>query len=163
MRFVVRFSTSPGFISWAIRHRTDFFISHVEFQLVRPWREHEVGDTLGSRYPDGVKWRSASENRDQGNVVIATRRGIDEAAWWLDENRIGYRYDLSAIFGIASGDMDWHERKRRFCSEAVTEGFERGPIEQIFNPWIKMWTVTPRDLLAATGWQIQSGPDFLRR
>jgi hypothetical protein len=168
MLFVVRFSTTHDVISWAIRHRTDFFISHVEFQIVRSWIDargeiHPAGSTLGSRFPSGVKWREPIKNIKQRNAIVVARPGTDIAAQWLDANRIGYKYDLRGIFGIASGNRDWHDKKERFCSEAVTEAFEEGPKEQLFNPWAKCWEITPRDVFLARGWTVLSGPKNLKR
>lgn len=167
MLFVVRFSTTSDLISWTIRRRTDFFVSHVEFQVLQDYVDplgklHKAGSTLGSRYPDGVKWREPKENADQKDVVVMTRPKVDEAALWVQANRIGYGYDLPGIFGIASGDRDWHDKNKRFCSEVNTEGFEAVG-ENLFNPWAKIWEITPRDEFLAAGWTVLIGPERLKR
>jgi len=157
-RFVLRFSTSPGFISWAIRHRTDFYISHVEFQLLKTDGDFKAGSTLGSRFPDGVQWREPHENANQRGVIFATADGIDEAAMWVNSNRIGCKYDLLGICGIAGGIEDWHTKGERFCSEIVLEGFEEGPKNFLANRYFKTWQFTPRDFFCLPGIRILSGP-----
>src|SRR5579862_7300790 len=175
MRFILRFSTSSDFISWTIRRRTDFSISHVEFQLLTWPTPDEVkeygrvkgssipapvcpGWTLGSRFPKGVAWRPPQENVGQRNVVTAKFDGIDAAALWVAKNRIGFPYDTRGIFGIAAGVEDWHNKSERFCSETVLEGAEEGPKNFLLNPWAKQWFVTPRDLFISPRVEILSGP-----
>lgn len=150
--FVVRFSTTRDPISWVIRRRTDFYVSHVEFELVQPYQNYGRGWTLGSRFPDGVKWRPPEDNKAQRNVVRVVRPGTDEAALWLAANRIGYRYGMPEIFGIAVGDLNWRDTKKRICSEAVTESFEQGANEFWFDPTIPCSCLTPRDVLIVNGW-----------
>lgn len=162
MTFVARWSTTSDFISWAIRRRTDFFVSHVELQAVKPYRDcrgvlHPAGSTLGSRWPDGVKWRGPKENSEQRDVFTAVRPGIDEAAAWIDTNRVGWPYDLKGCVGIQFGVEDWHNKKQRFCSEVFSEGFERTG-NPILNRFIRLSMVTPRDTLVVDGWKFNQVP-----
>lgn len=129
-------------LSRAIRWRIDSAISHVEF-----W-DSETGETLGARFPDGVKFRPPSENLAQAHIILATFPGIEYAYEWVRMWRVGRPYDLKGIIGIATA-QDWHAKRGRFCSEIVLEGAEHRPktFKDLLNRNVRMWRITPRDLL----------------
>lgn len=148
---VLRLSTEKrSILSRIIRWRTDSPISHAEFWFPK------TGWTLGSRFPDGVRWRGPESTAKQSNVMLFTFPRIEEAAKWVAENRVGFRYDTLGIFGIATA-KDWHDKNERFCSETVAEGAEhRFPVPELIaahlrlplvNSIIPVWQVTPRDLM----------------
>lgn len=141
---VLRASTTRSFIpSAVIRWRTDFGISHIEFQ--RP-----DGSTLGARADGhGVAERPASFNRDQENIILATFDGIERAHDWVLKNRLGFEYDFKGIFGIAFGKADWHDSGARDCSCLVLEGAEEGAKNFLLNRDLRIWQATPRDILAS--------------
>lgn len=138
---LLRLSTEKwSALSAVIRWRTDAAISHAEFWFP------QTGWTLGSRFPDGVQWRGPEATAKQSNVLLFSFDGIDRAAKWVAENRVGFRYDTLGIFGIATA-KDWHNKRERFCSETITEGAERTLVLPLLNNTIPMWQVTPRDLM----------------
>ena len=152
---LLRLSTEKwSALSAIIRWRTDADISHAEFWFPK------TGWTLGSRFPDGVRWRGPESTSKQSNVLLFTFNAIDSAAKFVAENRIGYRYDTLGIFGIATA-KDWHGKRERFCSEAIAEAAEyrfsklvaadlRTPL---FNEAVPVWQVTPRDLMLSPALQ----------
>jgi hypothetical protein len=151
----LRFSTECAPDSALIRWRTDAHISHVEF-------EREDGWTLGARLFGGVALRPPSACRRQYNVIHATFNGILEAYAWTLNNRLGAKYDALGIIGIATA-RDWHNKAGRFCSETILEGAEQTGI-YLLSRIVKMWQISPRDLILSPLIEILSGPPaFLKR
>jgi hypothetical protein len=116
-------------ISWLIRWGSDSKHSHVELERADGW-------TLGARFSlrgkiarnlgwpnqwlhlDGVQWRRPDAT--QSNVVYFTYPGIEQAARWIEQNRLNAPYDLPGIIGIVTA-KGWDESGDAFCSEVAQE------------------------------------------
>lgn len=170
---VLRFSTelkSP--ISALIRWRTDWHHSHVEYQLDSGWTvgsrfslqgkiarfvQKRFGHTIKSRINlDGVQLRPPSANKNQCVdprskycVSFATFTNIEQCCEWVQKNRIGFKYDLLAIFGIVTG-RNWHCKDGRFCSDVISESGE--PFNTYFQNRYETapYELAPRDLEIST-------------
>lgn len=155
MKHCLRFSThrrDP--ISWAIRVRTDWGRSHVEF-------EREDGWTLGARFSvrgklsrtfklpfwkdlDGVQWRPPAQGA-QVNVAKYTFEYIELAVEWMDKNLLGRPYDVLGCAGIILA-TDWHSPYKQFCSAAIQRSAAARGIYFQSRYETAPWQLTPRDI-----------------
>lgn len=141
-RIYVRVIEGTGFIGKAISFSTRSWGTHAEFIYVSS--KSGLWVTYGAR-EDGVHLRPADyckPKRQEWFEFPGADKALLHAA--TQENS---RYDFSAIFGLGI-DRDWREVGRWFCSELIAWAFEECG-QPIFDPEVKVWRVTPRDLLLA--------------
>lgn len=143
IRFI---SEKWSLISAAIRFETRCWASHVE--LVRINSTEDVVDVMACRWPHGLKhYPYITKNVTREEWYEAP--GLPFVWEWMESNPM--KYDLSAIFGIAT-DSDFHDDDRDICSESLVRGNEYAAEKNESPRWletrnIQPWRITPRDLL----------------
>jgi len=129
----------------------------IEFKELGLWPSHvELVETdnfdipirvLGSRYPDGVAYRSYYAYAVKRDVWYAVRLPSDacERAWGALGTLIGHTYDFRDIIGCKYGlalNEDWHTDGKFICSEAVAWAFEKIGCP-LFNPSTAVSQIVP--------------------
>ncbi len=146
----VRFVTTDGFISKAIRWVTNSIFSHVEFGTPE-------GTWIGAHTGDGIQERPAKYStltREYVYEIPCTLRQQDEHLKRL-RAAIGTKYDNWDIVGLLLHDRKLHTSNADICSKFAT-----GELLNTFSAW-KVLNVLPEFTYLVTPEMLHLSPIFV--
>ena len=113
----VRFITTDGFVSTAIRKCTGSLFSHVEFGTPEgTWIGAHLGDGIQERPSDYCK-----PTREYVYEIPCSDTQAKEALVWM-RSKIGSKYNTADIFGLMLQARSLQSPQRYICSQFCTEG-----------------------------------------
>lgn len=139
----VRFIRGKGFISDAIAHLTGSLFSHVEFGTPE-------GTWIGAHIGGGIQERAADYCKPRLEYVYeipCTAKQHKEALAWM-RSRIGTKYNVADIVGLALQVRSLRSPNRYICSQFCCEGllhfFCAAVVLNVLPQWA--YRITPETL-----------------